>query len=118
MDIVPGDLVRMRVIGVEEETARVLRELAEDPAFADRFNPVPALETRRDETFGLVDVVQDFIVGAGVELTGAAVTAAVHTAVVRIRKRHNAKQEPADEITVAVQGKGVTEVVVRLQSDD
>ncbi|MGB3439814.1 MAG: hypothetical protein WBA97_13780 [Actinophytocola sp.] len=118
-EILPGDLVRMRVIGAEENTALVLRELSGlsgESELAGRFTPVPAVENDSDGIFGVVEVVQDFIVGAGVELTGAAVTAAVQTVVSRIRKRAPGKAAD-DRITVSVKEDGVTEVVVRLQPE-
>jgi hypothetical protein len=127
----PGDLVRVHVIGGEEDTTRVLHALSEDPSFTEQFTPVPTVETEPGGTFGIVDVMQDFIVGSGVELTGAAVTAAVHRVVARIRKRRGrtesgdgqiAGDDDTDEaqgidgqISVAVQGEGVAEVVVRLR---
>lgn len=118
VQIMPGDVVNVRVIGPEEKATEVLERLVEDSAIAEHLTAIPAVEARSGGSFGVVEVVQDLVVGYGVELTGAALSAAVHAVVNRLRRRRDGEPVTADdEITVSVRGEGVTEVVVRLRSD-
>jgi hypothetical protein len=113
-NMVPGDLVRIRVVGGKEETEALLEGLAEEGSVAERLSPIPAVEVEPGGSFGVVEVAQDFVVGMGGELTGAALAAAVRAAVARIRGQRDETAAEDDEVNVTVQGDGVTEVVIRL----
>ncbi|MFJ8114123.1 hypothetical protein [Streptomyces sp. NPDC096132] len=110
--LLPGDLVRVRVIGGEQETERLLRGLAEETSVAKQLTPIPAIEVETPGSFGVVDVVQDFIVGVGAELTGAAVAAAVQAAVARFRKADDACAGELVPEDLSVQAEPVVSVLL------
>ncbi|MEV5786451.1 hypothetical protein ACGFWD_41135 [Streptomyces sp. NPDC048448] len=117
-NMVPGDLVRIRVIGGKEETESLLKGLAADGPVAERLSPIPAIDVEPGGSFGVIEAAQDFIVGVGGDLAGAALSAIVRAAVARIR---GTRDEPATNdatVNVTVHGDGVTEVVIRLDSHE
>ncbi|MFG3590479.1 hypothetical protein [Streptomyces sp. NPDC047990] len=117
-NMVPGDLVRVRAVGGKEETESLLKGLAVDGPVAERLSPVPALDVEPGGSFGVIEVAQDFIVGVGAELTGAALASVVRAAVARIRGKGDETVAPDATVHVTVQGDGVTEVVIRLDSHE